>query len=163
LAGRADEVLAHLDEAVAGARALQRPEYAGMIEGHRAWIAARQGDMQAAEATALAALATWQESAIAYPFQWSALLPLIAARVARDDAVGAAEYARALLLPHQQRLPAALESALVALDEARHRGTSADVAAAATRVVEMAHAHGYLHRPTAPVPADRPHSAGDRP
>lgn len=155
LAGRADQVMAHLEAAVAGALALQRPEYAGMVEGHRAWLAIRDGDMAAAEAAALSALAMWQASAIAYPFQWSALLPLVAARVARGDAAAAADGARAMLLPHQQRLPAPLESALVALEEARQGGRSPTVSSAAQHVVEMAVANGYLHRA-------HPASRGDR-
>jgi hypothetical protein len=60
-----------------------------------------------------------------------------------------------MLLPHQQRLPAPLESALVALEEARQGGRSPTVSSAAQHVVEMAVANGYLHRA-------HPASRGDR-
>jgi hypothetical protein len=51
-----------------------------------------------------------------------------------------------LLATHQQRLPALLESALIALESRSAGGDDVELERAVQDVVEAAYAHGYLHR-----------------
>jgi len=134
----------HMDAAFQAARAEGRPEYVGMLHGHRAWLALLNNDHGAAAAESLEALRTWDESEMDYPFQWAALLPLFAVRVSEGDLDGAASCATRLLAAHQQRLPGALEDALRGIVDAHASGDVQQATAAARAVLVAAQESGLL-------------------
>src|SRR5262249_51128549 len=72
--------------------------YEGLISANRAWVALRDGDLDAVERWSSAAIASWPEDKRAGPtvFQWSARFPLLAADVARGRSQDAAVQARAM-------------------------------------------------------------------
>jgi ATP/maltotriose-dependent transcriptional regulator MalT len=139
-----ERAMKYIDDAFRAATGDGRPEYVGMLQGHQAWLAMRRRDLADAERHARSALATWQESAMHYPFQWAALLPLLAVRTSAGDLAGAADCARRLLDVHQQRLPEPLETALVELVEAQAAGADGRALDAARRAIEAAEARGFL-------------------
>jgi len=130
--GDPDAVRSYVPAALRLAAALGMPEYVAAAHGHLAWLALRNGDMSSCEHEALAALAAWR-SGQTYPFQWVARLPLLAVRVREGMVAAALDEAAAMLEPRQQRLPDAVDAALVAAVEA---GRRQDDAAAAARLAE---------------------------
>lgn len=56
-------------------------------------------------ASAQATLDLWQSLALAYPFQWTALWPLIDVLLVQDHLTSALTHVRRLLDPTQRRLP----------------------------------------------------------
>jgi predicted ATPase/class 3 adenylate cyclase len=93
--------------------------YTGLISANRAWLAWRDGDLDATETWGAAALAEWPLAKRAGPtvFQWTARFPLLAVAVERGRLDSASEQAQAMLDEQQQPLPedlrATLEQALV--------------------------------------------------
>ena len=98
--------------ALEAATALAMPEYAGAAHGHLAWLAWRRGDLAAVEAEGEAALVCWQAGR-AYPLQWSARLPLMAAQTRRERFEAAQACVAPLLEADRQRLPESLREALL--------------------------------------------------
>ena len=88
---------------LAGSAAMR--DYVGVALAHEAWLACRSGDASSSEQLAERALAEWRGLAFVYAFQWTALLPLLHARVSSGNIEAAARHALALLEPPQQRLP----------------------------------------------------------
>lgn len=87
-------------------------EYVGMAESHLAWVAWRQNDRELAAQRVASALAAWQDIGMAWPFQWTGLLPRIAVALEVCDVDTVIECARSLLDPVQQRLPDAVSRPL---------------------------------------------------
>ena len=85
-------------------------EYIGVVKATTAWLAWRRRDFARLELDALEALRSWE--GFRYPFHWLALWPLIAAAVAKGNTPEAIRFARQLLEPSQQRLPASLRDAV---------------------------------------------------
>jgi len=50
-----------------------------------AWLAVRKSDYAETAQFAREALAIWQASSFSFPFQWTALLPLLEASLQTDD------------------------------------------------------------------------------
>ncbi len=92
--------------------AAEMSEYVGTSRGNLAWLAWHDHDLDLTEQEGQAALAGWQKSPVVYPFQWTATLPLLAARLERRQLAEAMAMCRHLLGSEQQRLPAALMKAL---------------------------------------------------
>ena len=63
-------------------------EYIGLAKANLAWSAWKRGTLDEARLNARTALKEFKKSVIAYPFEWSALLPLIAASRVRADLAG---------------------------------------------------------------------------
>ncbi|MGD9317499.1 MAG: AAA family ATPase, partial [Anaerolineae bacterium] len=103
------------------ATAAQMPTYVAMAKANLAWVAWREQRQADLQTLGHAALELWRQRTFAYPFQWTALWPLVDLSLARGQISEAVEYGRALLDPQQQRLPdrlvAPLESALAAWDD----------------------------------------------
>lgn len=99
-------------------------EYTAMVHATRAWIAYREEDLPLAQREAGQALELWKQ--VVYPFHWTALWPLIAIAIQHGDAADAIGYAKKLLLPTQQALPAELDafttSAISEHDAGREKG-----------------------------------------
>jgi serine/threonine protein kinase len=85
-------------------------EYVGAVRANRAWLALKRGDTAACRSHAREALEIWQSRI--FPFQWTALLPLLESAVAADDLEEAVRCAKALIAPNQQALPEAVADAL---------------------------------------------------
>ncbi|MEM9558137.1 MAG: protein kinase [Acidobacteriota bacterium] len=131
----ADAALALVDERDVGAL------YAGLAHALLAWVAWRRGDHPEVDRQGREAMATWNRASSAFPFQWTALLPLIAAGVEReagvdDEILG---WCERLVDSTQQRLPeleAAVEEVRQAATIGAPRQTEraiADLVAAARR------------------------------
>jgi hypothetical protein len=87
--------------------------YVGMAQAHLAWVAWRQGSHVEAETHGRAALSSWQAvQPVQYPFRWAALWPLLGVAHSRGQIADAIRYARDLLAPLQQSLPAPLAEVL---------------------------------------------------
>ncbi|HEX4906417.1 MAG TPA: AAA family ATPase [Acidimicrobiales bacterium] len=94
-------------------------EYLAAVEGNRAWLALCRGDDDVAAHHATSAIERWHSTDLVYGFQWVARFPLLAVAWGAGDVDTCEQQAVAMLLPSQQRLPAAVESALDARDFAR--------------------------------------------
>jgi len=106
-----DELDAHVDTAT--------PLYLGLAHAQRGWLAYRDGRLAAARASCESALAAW--AGRWYPFEWTALLPLVALA---NDGPSARAAAEAMLRDDQQLLPDRLMTTLRALTRSR-RGWAA--------------------------------------
>lgn len=98
-------------QALAVATSAHMPEYVALARANQAWLAWRQRDDAAVREHGAAALALWQQLPVTHasaPFQWTALWPLLAEALQRNDIAAAIDYARSLVDPHQQQLPEAL-------------------------------------------------------
>ncbi|TKD01214.1 serine/threonine-protein kinase PknK [Polyangium fumosum] len=111
---RVAETRAWAKRSLGTAEAAAMDDYVGAALANLSWVALAEGDFGEVMRLGEAALARFRSSALVYPFQWMALLPLAAAALARGDHEGAACYAAALIEPGQQRLPEALTAALEA-------------------------------------------------
>jgi class 3 adenylate cyclase/tetratricopeptide (TPR) repeat protein len=102
-------------------------EYVGMAAANLAWVAWRERRIAEVEDLAREALACWQRSPVAYPFQWAGILPLIAALRAGGRLPEAIDLCARLVDPSQQRLPGPLTEAASRI--AAHDATWAETAA----------------------------------
>jgi hypothetical protein len=87
-------------------------EYISTAKANLAWVKWRQGDFSKAQENGRTALEMWQQEPLVYPFQWTALWPMIGVSLAQDKVSDAVDYVCALLEPSQQRLPDALNVVL---------------------------------------------------
>jgi hypothetical protein len=83
-----------------------------VAEGNLAWLCWREGDFDGAGRHGDAGVRHWATASFAYPFKWTAYLPLLAVAHRRGQTAEAVEHARALLDESQQRLPDPLDGAL---------------------------------------------------
>jgi class 3 adenylate cyclase/tetratricopeptide (TPR) repeat protein len=102
-------------------------EYVGMAAANLAWVAWCEGRISEVESLAREALARWQRSPVAYPFQWAAVLPLIAALRAGGRLPETIGLCARLVDSSQQHLPAPLTEAASRI--AAHDATWAETAA----------------------------------
>jgi tetratricopeptide (TPR) repeat protein len=91
------------------ATTLQMVEYIATAKANLAWIAWRKENLSEAQEYGQSALELWPED---YPFQWTALWPLIAVALAQGQISEAVDYTRTLLDPVQQRMPDGLTTEL---------------------------------------------------
>ncbi len=119
---------------------LGMPEYVGAARGQLAWLAWRRGDLDGCLREGQLALECWSSSR-AYPLQWSARLPLLAALSTLGQCTEAVTQAASLLDPGLQRLSAALTEVLRQAVEA---GGDAAARAALAHVIGLAEREGLL-------------------
>ncbi|MCB0048571.1 MAG: hypothetical protein KDE24_03375, partial [Caldilinea sp.] len=120
-----DDVRACAARTLELATAAHMPEYVATARANLAWLAWRAGDLAAVDDHGRAALALWAELEPGHPstpYQWTALWPLLAAEASRGALQQAVVCARTLLLPTQQRLPAALADPLARAVDAHRAG-----------------------------------------
>jgi hypothetical protein len=86
-------------------------EYVAMANANLAWVAWREGDGIETEKFAFEALRLWHGMEDPYSFDWTALWPLIALALSRDDVACGIDYARGLLTENQHPLPETLTAA----------------------------------------------------
>jgi hypothetical protein len=142
LSGSVEETRSAALRSLSAATAAGMVDYTGAARANLAWGAWRQGAAEA-RGEALGALELWQQLSITYPFQWMALLPLLAMEV-EDDLESAEGRARALLEPKQQRLPEEITVALERGAEAFACGDAALSRAHLRSAVEAARRLKYL-------------------
>ena len=142
--GQVDKVRYYISRTLAAATAAQMPEYIVAAKANLAWIAWREGNLSGAQQNGRDALRWWQQSTLISPLQWTALWPLIAATLAEGKFNDAVEYARALLMPTQQRLPDALTAPLEEAILAWERGSTETVHTHLNQAIELAQEMRYL-------------------
>jgi serine/threonine protein kinase/tetratricopeptide (TPR) repeat protein len=99
-------------QGLAAAEAARMINYIGVARANLAWVARREGQMDAAEREGEEALSLWRQIPLVFPFHWLARLPLSAVALSRDRSEAAMDHARALSSAKQQRLPAPVTSLL---------------------------------------------------
>jgi hypothetical protein len=104
-----DEVRACAERSLEAAANYRYELYVALAQGHLAWLSWRGGDFATAEA--LGKVAWPLVKATRCPFLWVVLWPLVAVATAREQFSEAANLARQMLHPSQQRLPDALAAA----------------------------------------------------
>jgi tetratricopeptide (TPR) repeat protein len=142
--GQMDEVWSHALRAQEVAEAARMPDYVAAAKGNQAWVDWRRRGLTAAEQRGQEALGLWRESPLVYPFQWQALWPLVAVALARGRKEEAWAYAKALLEPTQQRLPDALDAALVAAVQAKTQDQAEVADLHLDQALSLAREMGYL-------------------
>ncbi len=125
----------------------QMEEYVGTAKANLAWVAWREGNLPETLVPGQAALAAWQQLPSGHAsccFQWTALWPLIAVSLTREQLAEAADYAQRLLIPPQQCLPGPLteliEEALHVWKQDQPQMTKAHL----EQAIELAEEIGYL-------------------
>jgi tetratricopeptide (TPR) repeat protein len=118
--GQVEAVQRSTSRSMAVATTGQMLEYLGTAKANLAWLAWRAEDLAAAQEHGRAALELWRQTPLVYPFQWTALWPLIGVALAQDQVSEAVDSARGLLEATQQHLPdvltAIVEEAIAAWD-----------------------------------------------
>jgi DNA-binding SARP family transcriptional activator len=118
------------------------PEYVALAKSNLAWLMWLDGDVRKMQEEALAALHLWQNHQPVFAFKWTALFPLLAAEYTQGMISEALHYAKALLEPKHQVLPAALSMALSeAITAGEHNDTKTAKAqlASALQLAEATH------------------------
>jgi hypothetical protein len=119
--GQIEAVRDYNSRAMAVAAAGQMLEYLGTANANLAWVAWREERLPDGQLNGRAALELWRKTSLVYPFQWTALWPLIGTALAQNQVSEAIDCARQLLEPGQQRLPdtlaAAIEESIAAWDQ----------------------------------------------
>ena len=145
--GQLERARHYASKSLAAAEAGQMIEYVGMVRANLAWVAWREGNLSQTEAEGRAALELWGQLPAEHSscaFQWTALWPLIAVALARNQASEASMFVRALLEPSQQRLADALSAVLQDAVTA-WQGDDAEAAQAYLHQgLELAQELGYL-------------------
>ncbi|MCE7989272.1 MAG: hypothetical protein DYG89_49600 [Caldilinea sp. CFX5] len=134
-------------QALAVATTAHMPEYIALARANLAWLAWRRRDDAAVRTHGGAALARWQQLPVTHasaPFQWTALWPLLAEALQRDDVAAAVGYAHTLLDPHQQQLPDILATVLMQALQAWESGATDEVQRQLHEAVSLAEQHHYL-------------------
>jgi len=112
--------------------------YDSLIAANRAWLAWRDGNLDATEAFGAIAVADWKSESRsgATIFQWTARFPLLAVDIERDRLDSASTHARAMLDESQQPLRTDVRDAL---QEAVRGGSRV----AFVQAIEVARSYGY--------------------
>jgi hypothetical protein len=109
-------------QAMAAGEAASYPEYVAAAKATQAWVAWRDERLEDVVTLAGEALDLWGTTVVSYSWYWLCLWPLIAVRLASGKISEAADAARMMLVPPQQRLPEDLESAVQAALDAWEAG-----------------------------------------
>ncbi len=142
--GQLEAVREYAGRSLRLATAGQMPDYIGAACGNLAWLAWRKGNLSEARNLGQQALEAWQQTSLAYASQWTTLWPLIGVALAESQPVMAAEYARRMLDPKQQRPPGTLEASLEAAVQAAGAGNLDLVRTELEGVLGLAATLGYL-------------------
>ena len=140
--GADKEVRLHTTQLLKVATQAQMPEYIAVTHACQAWLAVREGDLDAVFQHGEAALALWAGLPFDYPFHWLALWPLLAAALQRNQLDHAVRYAHGLLHPAQQLLPEAVVAELQAADASAAAGQVAQARSRLQAAVKLAQAAG---------------------
>ena len=104
----------------------------------------REGNLCETQENAQAALEMWQKAPLVYPFQWTALWPLIAVALNKEEISSAVDCARSLLQPSQQRLPDSINSILEEAIKGWEEEETVEVRINLNRAAELAQELGWF-------------------
>ncbi len=139
--GQVEETHSYTLRSLEAATAAGMSIYIATSQANLAWVAWRDGNLPQAEENGRAALEMWPP---VYPFQWTALWPLIGVALVRDQVTETFAYARALLEPMQQRLPDALTKCLEAAIRAGEQEQPETARKHLDQAIELAQEMRYL-------------------
>jgi DNA-binding SARP family transcriptional activator len=143
LAGNEDLVRQFVETARDSSKEEGARFYTGSAEANSAWLEYRSGHLLEANLLARKAMKYWEN--LAYPFQWQALLVLLAIALDRGDHDKAVSFAVKLIDPSQQLLPDPLQHALkTAVNQFPEQGKQKIGANALLQAVNLAAEYGYL-------------------
>ncbi len=91
------------------------PEYTGMAHAHLAWARWKEGNLVEAKSLGQDAMAEFQNSRIAYPFEWAAGLVMVAIAAEEQDPEAGRHICARLIDGSQQHLPDQLNEAAEAV------------------------------------------------
>ena len=141
--GQVEETRHFISRSLPVATTAEVPLYVGAAQANLAWVAWRGGNLSEAEANGQTALDSMRQP-MAFPFEWTALWPLTVVALARQEVARAIGYARRMLDPLQQLLPAEMTTAIKAAIQAWDQG-QAEVAEAHLQQAAVSAADlGYL-------------------
>lgn len=138
--GQVEQVRDYAAQALETATASDLPSYIATAHANLAWVDWRGKKYTEARTKAETALSLWPSS---YPFQWTALFPLIAVTLHRNQTASAIDYARRLCQPLQQRLPDALTTSLEQAIRAWDHGQLKTAHKYLRGMLELSRAIGY--------------------
>ena len=141
---RRRDKLAELREVITQALAVPEASRMVMIQGHRAWLAWRDGNMTEAEIYGRAAINQEQAAQGDNAFRWTGLWPLIGVMLTQEKTSEAISYVRLLLDPTQQPQPEQLASLLTAALQAEENGQQTEAQNLLRQAAELAGPLGYL-------------------
>jgi tetratricopeptide (TPR) repeat protein len=110
--GIVERTQAYIKKSINAAKKRQMSGYVATAEANQAWLDWRAGDLEAAERHGRQALASWRQVKFVFSFQWTALWPLMAVALEKDQIEQAIVCAGKLLAPEQQALPQAVTATL---------------------------------------------------
>ncbi len=113
-------------------------EYVSTAKANLAWVAYHEGNLPEALAYGQEAMKIWEQSPLVYPFQWTALWPLIGVALSRSQISEAVENIRLMLQPTQQCLPERLTEVLCSTLEQWEGGESKSVTKEINKAIKMA-------------------------
>lgn len=142
--GRTEEVEHYISRALAVAAAGNMLEYISTAKANLAWVSLREGNLCKAQENGQAALEMWRKAPLVYPFQWTALWPLIGVALNKEEISAAVDYACALLQPSQQRLPDSINTILEEAIKGWGEYETAKVRINLNRAVELAQELGWF-------------------
>jgi tetratricopeptide (TPR) repeat protein len=137
--GEIEEVQHYISRALGVATAGKMLEYISTAKANLAWVKWRQGNFSEAKENGRKALEMWQQEPLIYPFQWTALWPMIGVALAQGKVSEAVDYACALLESSQQRLPDSLNAFLKQAIKDLGEGKTAKARNNLNRAVDLAH------------------------
>jgi tetratricopeptide (TPR) repeat protein len=142
-----EEARHYVSRSLSAATAAQTLEIVATAKANLAWIAWREENLPEAEVKGRAALDLWQQLPVSqaiYPFQWTALWPLIGVALEQESKADAVDYARAMLEPSQQSLPDALNLVLEKVIKTFEGGELEKISIHLNHAIELAQELGYL-------------------
>jgi len=131
------------ERALALATSNQFSGYLPHIYAGLGWVAWRKGDLKEARKQAQVALDLGQPLLL-FPFQWTALLPLLGVALVESRYEEAVSYVRLLISPTQQRVPDALTAVFEEAVEAWDTDQSEEAMSLLRQAIVLAQEEGYL-------------------
>lgn len=139
--GRVEEARRFSLLALESATRANMVSYLATAKANLAWVAWKQSKFNEAKVEAQDAVNRWAPT---YPFQWTALFPLMAIALKRRRTAEAVQYARKLFDAHQQRLPEPLTANLEQAIRAWELGQAETARDYLRRGIDSSREMGYL-------------------
>lgn len=141
--GQVEATRQYASRCLEAAAAAHMPAYTACARGNLAWAALREGDLEQAREHGRAALDAWAETPLQYPFQWTALWPMIELALREHAIPEAVQFSQALLMPEQMLQPEMLVQRLQKAIEAFDGGDQGTAAALLKEAIGLARRDNY--------------------
>jgi tetratricopeptide (TPR) repeat protein len=132
------------EEALQRALAANMLDYVGLARASLGWVAWKSGDHHEARVLTEQAVNDWSKLSFEYPFQWTALLSLLALQLDRIPLRAVIAMATKLLDARLARLPDEIEDSLAAAVASYEAGQHSDTREFVQRALAQATAAGLL-------------------